>query len=214
VVGDTGPGGGIVYYVDTTGFSCGGNYTTIGSPTRSLCRYLEVAPSGWNTGPDPAKPWATGTWDFMTRTSTGNIIQDVTGITNETIANNSTNGIGLGLKNSMAIVDQNGVYDATNNDYAAGAARAYAGNSLTDWYLPTTAELNLLFQWARNVPQGVGTDASGGPHGAVNGGFVMGEYWSSSEYDADSPWFQESEYGYYNWSIKRIPYYVRPVRAF
>ena len=207
-VGDRGPGGGIVYYVDITGFSCGENYTTTGSPTGGLCRYLEVAPSGWNTGADPVKAWATGT------STSGNAIADVDVIINETNANDSRTAIGLGLKNSMAIVTQNGVYDATNNDYAAGAARAYAGNSLTDWYLPTTTELNLLCQWARNVPQGVGTDASGGAFGAVNGGFAMGEYWASSEFDADSPWFQEFGYGYYNWAIKWIPYHVRPVRAF
>jgi hypothetical protein len=52
VVGDTGPGGGIVYYVDNAGFSCGASYSSTGSPTGGLCHHLEVAPSGWNADGD------------------------------------------------------------------------------------------------------------------------------------------------------------------
>ena len=211
VVGNTGPGGGIVYYVDTAGFNCGSGFTATGSPTGGECNYLEVAPSGWNTGTDPAKPWATGT------STSGNAIADVTGITNEISANNSSTGIGLGYKNSDLIKTQNGTYDATSNNYAAGAARAYAGNSKSDWYLPTTAELNLLCQWGRNVTQAVGTACTGGTINTgtgVNGGFTSIYYWSSSEFGADGAWSQTFDTGDQSLGQKNPNWRVRPVRAF
>ena len=202
IVGNTGPGGGIVYYVNTAGFACG--------PTlAATCKYLEVAPSGWNTGDDPNPPWAVGT----ANQSTG-----VTEITDEGSVNNSSTGIGLGLKNSMAIVTQNGAYNATSNDYAAGAARAYAGNSKSDWYLPTTAELNLLCQWGRNVTQVVGTACTGGTLNTgtgASGGFVYNYYWSSSELNASVAWNQLFNAGNQSYRDKGgITNYVRPVRAF
>lgn len=200
VVGNTGPGGGIVYYVNTAGFACG--------PTlAATCKYLEVAPSGWNTGADPAKPWAV----------TANQSTGVTDITDEASVNNSSTGIGLGYKNSLAVVAQNGAYNATSNNYAAGAARAYAGNSKSDWYLPTTAELNLLCQWGRNVTQVVGTACTGGTLNTgtgASGGFVEGFYWSSSENVAGDAWFQAFDDGDQVSNLKTTTYYVRPVRAF
>ena len=53
VVGGTGPGGGIVFYVQATGtFACGATLA-------SQCKYLEVAPNTWNGGvADPTKLWA------------------------------------------------------------------------------------------------------------------------------------------------------------
>ena len=206
VVGNTGPGGGIVYYVDTAGFSCGSGFTATGSPTGGKCNYLEVAPSGWNTGADPQKPWATGT------PTSGNASQSVTGITDETSVNNSSTGIGLGLKNSIAIVTQGN--DTTT---AAGAARAYAGSSKSDWYLPTTAELNLLCQWGRNVTQAVGTACTGGTINTgtgVNGGFTSIYYWSSSEFGADGAWSQTFDTGDQGLGQKNPNWRVRPVRAF
>ena len=206
VVGNTGPGGGIVYYVDTAGFSCGSGFTATGSPTGGKCNYLEVAPSGWNTGADPQKPWAPGT------PPSGNASQSVTGITDETSVNNSSTGIGLGLKNSIAIVTQGN--DTTT---AAGAARAYAGSSKSDWYLPTTAELNLLCQWGRNVTQAVGTACTGGTINTgtgVNGGFTSIYYWSSSEFGADGAWSQTFDTGDQGLGQKNPNWRVRPVRAF
>jgi hypothetical protein len=52
IVGDTGPGGGKIFYVATTPFACG--------PTRAAtCTYLEAAPNGWNVSGDPSRSWAT-----------------------------------------------------------------------------------------------------------------------------------------------------------
>jgi hypothetical protein len=188
-----------VFYVHASGtFFCGA--------TRSQnCKYLEVAPNTWSGGSaDPTKLWAVSALQWT----------DVTAITNNSSAYNDELGIGLGYKNSLAIVAQGNGNDTTT---AAGAARAYAGGSKLDWYLPTTAELNLLCQWARNVAQSVTTRCAGGTLNTgtgASGGFSSGYYWSSSEtldYDA---WLQYFYSGaQYNYG-KDNAVYVRPVRAF
>ena len=216
-VGDTGPGGGIVYYVHTAsaGFSCGADYTSTGSPTGGLCKYLEVAPNLWNTGADPGKFWAIG--DLFS----GNSVADISLITNDSSAYNNEAGIGLGYKNSDLIKTQNGVYNAASNNYAAGAARAYTNNSKTDWYLPTTAELNLLCQWNRGVPQDVltvctGGSRNGGTTGASGSGFVAVNYWSSSESGPSKAWVQSFDTGTQTGPTqsKAVSVNVRPIRAF
>jgi len=207
-IGDTGPGGGKIFYYSSAGFNCGTGWTNTGSPTGGLCNYLEVAPNTWSGGSaDPTKIWAVSAYQST----------DVTGITNEGGANNASAAIGLGYKNSLAIVAQG---DGTNvsTTTAAGAARAYSGGSKTDWYLPTTAELNLLCQWARNVTQNVTTPCTGGTLNTgtgASGGFVAYNYWSSSETNATDAWNQSFNNGNQSDDGKddTAPL-VRPVRAF
>ena len=202
VVGDKGPGGGIVYYVNATGFTCG--------PTlAATCKYLEVAPSGWSGGgADPKMAWAVSV----------NQGADVTDITNDgASAYNNALGIGLGLKNSIAIVTQGN--DTTT---AAGAARAYAGGSKADWYLPTTAELNLLCQWNHAVTQNVTTPCTGSyltintGTGATGSGFSPSDYyWSSSEANRFDAHEQLFGFGFQGAFGKNNGFdVVRPVRAF
>ena len=215
LVGERGPGGGFIYYVNDAGFDCGATYSATGSPTGGKCKYLEVAPSGWDGASDPSKVWATG------NSYSGNASADIPTITNDASAYNNILAVGLGYKNSIAIVDQNGaVYDASSNNYAAGAARAYAGGSKSDWYLPSTAELNLLCQWARGVAPSVTTMCTGGSinsatYGAGSAGFADNRYWSSSENYAAGALNQSFYNGAQSASgVKYWAYYVRPVRAF
>jgi hypothetical protein len=203
VMGNTGPGGGIVYYVNTAGFACG--------PTlAAICKYLEVAPSGWSGGgTDPNKAWAVLAYQSA----------DVTDITNDSSPYNNASGIGLGYKNSVAIVNQGN--DTTT---AAGAARAYAGGSKNDWYLPTTAELNLLCQWNHNLIQDVTTSCqtSGATLANLNTGtnasgsnFTPNDRWSSSEYSANDAWSQIFGGGLQGTGWKGPGTAdVRPIRAF
>ena len=197
IVGNTGPGGGIVFYVHATGtFACGATLA-------STCKYLEVAPSGWNTGADPTKLWAVVAHESS----------DIATIANDATPYNNALGIGLGYKNSLAIVNQGN--DTTT---AAGAARAYGGGSKSDWYLPTTAELNLLCQWARNVGQSVTTRCTGGTLNTgtgASGGFSADDYWSSSEFDGKIAWIQVFDDGQRTSNLfKNGSHAVRPVRAF
>ena len=219
-MGDTGPGGGIVFYVAASTFT---QTSANGSMCTTLCKYLEAAPSGWNNVSDPKKPWATGTYEL------GNATLDVDSITNDFVSGpyNNAAGVGLGYANSSAIVTQNGTYNASSNNYAAGAARAYAGGSKSDWYLPTTAELNLLCQWDRGVTPDVSIACNGGTlnsitYGASSAGLEEDYYWSSSEYSSYDAWVQyfgvyEDFDGDLQVPCNKHNHYqfaVRPVRSF
>lgn len=201
VVGDRGPGGGLVYYVNGSagGFACG--------PTlAATCKYLEVAPSGWSSVSDPTKSWAV----------TAKVSSDIADIENFDAEAGAlaSSQIGLGFKNSVAIVAQ-----GNDTSTAAGAARAYAGNSKSDWYLPTFAELTLLCQWNLGVTQNVANPCAGGSinsgTGASSAGFVAEHYWSSSEFPGAS-WRQNfnAAAGDQRADYKSTTYRVRPVRAF
>ena len=197
-VGDTGPGGGKVFYVHASGtFACGATLS-------QNCTYLEVAPNTWSGGSvDPSDLL----WAVSAHQSS-----DISTIANNSSAFNDALGIGLGYKNSLAIVGQ-----GNNTTTAAGAARAYGGGSQSDWYLPSTAELNVLCQWARDVAQSVATRCSGGSLNTgtgVSGGFSTGTYWSSSELSGTFAWYQTFGYGTQNFNYKNTTDYVRPVRAF
>jgi hypothetical protein len=186
-VGDTGPGGGTVFYISSGTFTQDG---ATGSMCTSNCKYFEAAPSGWgnnggqwlgNNGShenDPTITWATNVNSNQTTAVTG---ADQT-------------AIGSGYQNSIDIVNQAGNVAATS---AAVAAREYRGpNNLTDWYLPSKDELNLLY--LQNVRVGV----------------VMNNYWSSSEGASQGAWIQALDNGSQSGFSKGFPLYVRPIRAF
>ena len=199
-VGMDGPGGGKVFYVSTSTFLCGATYS-------GYCKFLESAPSGWNGTSEPTKLWAVTAYQST----------DITGITNDGFAINISAGIGLGLKNSIAIVSQGN--DTTT---AAGVARAYSGGALTDWYLPSTAELLLMCKWARGVAWtsdeticSGGTINLGTGNGLGAAGFVENRYWSSSEFSTTRAWSHDyTSPGNQANSAKSDSRYVRPIRAF
>jgi hypothetical protein len=70
-------------------------------------------------------------------------------------------GIGAGLYNTERIIINQGF--ALVGDYAPMVCAKYQGGSFGDWYLPSKAELNLLFQQKSFLP------------------IVSGEYWSSNQ---------------------------------
>ena len=82
---------------------------------------------------------------------------------------------------------------------AASICSNYSEGGYTDWFLPSSDELNLMY---------------------VNlqlGGFVVFYpewYWSSSEYSSDRAWSRNFENGSYGQGIKTNHYRVRPVRIF
>ena len=211
-IGDIGPGGGKIFYKDLDGFNCGTNHSATGSPTGRKCNYLEVAPANWSGGTDPAKPWATGT------ASSGNAITDVNGITNEVnpLQIRTNFDIGLGYKNSLAIVAQgNGITTA------AGAARAYSGGSKNDWYLPSDIEINLLCRWGKGMPVDVraNCDSGSGTFNSQTGASFQfssaTNYSSSSERDSSIGWtLNMSSLSLNRDEQKALSRLVRPIRAF
>ena len=208
-VGDTGPGGGTIIYVSASGFNCGPEFSATGSPAGGKCHYLEVAPKGWNgLTSDSMTVW-------------GNVNVNISGIQDDTSVYNNDLGVGLGYRNSELIVAQNGTYDASSNKYAAGEARAYAGGGKNDWYLPTSAELNLMCQWAKQILPNVAVRCSGGSSASTRG-FQQNIYWSSSE-QGTTPrnnifyriWAQTFSTGDQTWDhLISSALYVRPVRSF
>lgn len=209
VVGDRGPGGGIVYYVSATTF------TSTGSNCNTSCRYLEVAPATWRTGVvavDQKYVWSTNQ-----TTTTG---QDLTTISTEgawPLWDKTVNWkIGQGFNNTR-VMKASG---ATSG--AQAAVLAYAGNSTAgQWFIPSMNELNELCKYARGQATGnlsVQCNATGTlKTGTANdlGGFVAGDiYWSSSEYSAGEAFglILGNENWYY--TGKPMDYLIRPVRAF
>jgi len=202
IVGDTGPGGGIVFYANSAGFPCGPTFSNDGSPTGGLCHYLEVAPKSWSGGSlDNKYPWLSSSayaCDSLTVPTAcsvaNNNVYDVTGITNipypdwtNTLAESQ---IGLGYRNSLAIV---GAPNTNSTITAAAAARAYSGGSKSDWYLPTVAEYNQMCKWGYGLQTNtaaydlcdynIGTSILTGT--LANFTFNWnGQYWSSSESSA------------------------------
>ncbi|CAB4935090.1 unannotated protein [freshwater metagenome] len=215
-IGEIGPAGGVVFYVNKKGFKCGEKFTSTGSPTGGLCHYLEVAPNGWNTGIDPRKLWAVKSKQSKDVAGVAGGGPEVRITPESTRIVNSSSEIGLGYKNSIAIVKQGN--DTTT---AAGASRAYQGGSMSDWYLPTLTELNQLCKWARGVPwKSDATVCAGGKlnsptYGAGSIGLIETGYFSSSERLAKTVWHQFfSDFTRQWFEYKASSEYIRPIRAF
>lgn len=125
-VGQTGPGGGKIFYQAATPFTCG--------PTRSTtCTYLEAAPNGWQGAgaTDDRNPDTNRTWSPSGQRA--NVIA-------------SQEGIGWGYKHSVTIAALAGS-NTTNN--AASLARSYSvtigATTYNDWFLASKDELNEMY---------------------------------------------------------------------
>lgn len=206
-LGDTGPGGGKIFYYSAAGFNCGPSYTATGSPNGDTCRYLEVAPRTWSASADPLKTWANAS-DYN---------YDVTGVTMQNSGWYTTAGIGLGYKDSVAIITNGRSMDSTT---AAFSARAYAGGSKNDWYLGSPAELNLLCKWSRGVPADVTTECTGGAlnsatYGASAAGIENNYYWASTQASGYPSYAFTQHFSTGSSSRQKFTSnYVRPIRAF
>jgi hypothetical protein len=208
VVGDRGPGGGIVYYVSAV------NFTSPGSTCASACKYLEVAPSTWKIGtPADDESYA---WSSDITALTGQVLTVLTGSSRESSFTSEQENwkIGRGFYNTS-------VMKATSA--AKDAVLLYAGTdaSLGQWFVPSMNELNELCKYARGQSTGVLTEACSGSYnlksGIVNdlGGFEGSFYWSSSELDASNVMFQAfTNIALQVYASKTAQLNVRPIRAF
>jgi hypothetical protein len=211
-IGDTGPGGGKIFYKATTPFACG--------PTRSAtCTYLEAAPALWFAGAaDPTRTWAQST----------PVNYQSTGVNNATSPETATaTAIGWGYRNTRAIILQGNTNTGTS---AAALADSHtvtvSGVVYDDWYLPSQDELNQMCKWQRgNAWTSDATVCTGGTintgTGAAAAGFVEGIYWSSTQNSTLGARYQRfgggnpaSPDGLQDHSNKNNTFYVRPVRAF
>jgi hypothetical protein len=81
-----------------------------------------------------------------------------------------------GLTNTNAIIAQTLLPASTS--YAAGIARLFAGGGFSDWYLPSTWELNMCNNSATVVNRILG----------ANGFLAVDSYWSSTEFNNTNSW--------------------------
>lgn len=102
-----------------------------------------------------------------------------------------------GASNTKAIVNTLGL----SQSYAAGLCATYTGGGYTDWFLPSSEQLNCL--WTT--------------FGTVGGYYPGGDYWSSTESSVNSAYNAISRN--FNYGIptdvgKNAPLRVRCVRQF
>jgi len=194
-VGQTGPGGGRVFYVADTPFTCG--------PTLNLmCSYLEAAPTtGTNNWTDAAYQWS--------------------GVTTTVIGATATS-IGSGYQNTLAIIGQNNTagkagtisqaYRGPNNLTDWYLPSKDELNQMCKWQRGVA--------WISDATicnSGSGAMNSGpGAAGFVTGVFGI-EYWSSSQDLVTSfgAWYQLFDLGFQgDAGGKANAWRVRPIRAF
>jgi uncharacterized repeat protein (TIGR02543 family) len=116
--GDTGPGGGKIFYRLEAGFT---HYANAGDSTGTTAYYLEAAPADTSIKPT----WVSGTY-------------------NTALINVTGTAIGTGRQNTDLIVIACTGDTAANN--AAKACYDCTDNGETDWFLPSKDELNALYE--------------------------------------------------------------------
>lgn len=132
----------------------------------------EMAPRAWG---DPDLPWC----------NVGN--SDVVGAIGV--------DVGTGSTNTVAMV-------AACATGAANSAAEYRGGGLTDWFLPSRAELNAMYSFAIPAEQ------------TSTYGFAPHFYWSSTQDDPNNAWGRHFNLGNQISVFKPNLNRVRPIRAF
>ena len=207
IVGDPGPGGGVVFYVALTTF------TSTGSTCNTECKYMEAAPTGWIVSSAPAGQ----TNCAIAGSSTVDPKCGWSGNTTNSVST-TTALIGSGYANTSAMIAQSSGGNTAGK--AATVSRAYQGGGKTDWFLPSKDELNQMCKWQRGVDWiSDATVCRGGVLNSGRGasGFSADVHWSSTEdaqYDAWFQYFNNGLQGKDYHSRKRSEFYIRPARAF
>jgi hypothetical protein len=182
-IGDTGPGGGIVFFVD--------RYNEYSGFT-----YLEVAPNEVDTGAagTDAIVWSTsaakcyadaaGSTTADQSCASESIYPDTVSGTTRTASRATSTRIGSGSANTLAIIARHDAASVTKSTYAAGSADNYSntptgGSAVTDWFLPSYSEMVMLFQnFSQFKPGALTLSATG----------TCSAYWTSSEKIKDEAW--------------------------
>ena len=207
IVGDPGPGGGVVFYVALTTF------TSTGSTCNTECKYMEAAPTGWIVSSAPAGQ----TNCAIAGSSTVDPKCGWSGNTTNSVST-TTALIGSGYANTSAMIAQSSGGNTAGK--AATVSRAYQGGGKTDWFLPSKDELNQMCKWQRGVDWiSDATVCTGGVLNSGRGasGFSADVHWSSTEdaqYDAWFQYFNNGLQGKDYFSRKSSEFYIRPARAF
>jgi len=195
-IGNTGPGGGIVFYISTTP-------NTAATPWK----YLEVAPTNtWSGGvADPTLGWCSNTSTYVASLATG-----------ATTSSSMSTLVGKGFFNTKMMLG-NCTFGAAN------MAASYNGGGKSDWFLPSMDELNQLCKWDRGLAwTSDATVCSGGSlnsatFGASSAGLAASGYLASTESSTNAlkAWTQNLGTGAQLFADKTFTAYgIRPIRAF
>jgi len=187
-IGQTGPGGGIIFYVADglsgrpTGFTVHG-YGTAGDEgyfASYTAYYLEAAPENITGN----QQWAS--------------ISDLIPGLSQNSSDQTDWVIGRGRMNTAIIIARGKNHSTPYTTPAASACAVLRTGDKDDWFLPSRNELNVLAQIR-------------GQHGIPNTGL----FWSSSQTNSSYAWSQDFSTGYQgNYYGKNRNYSVRAVRAF
>lgn len=163
-VGDTGPGGGTIFYTSAKTFACGTDMT-------QGCNALEAAPSNWKgsiTIPN-------GCANDRNNDLSCKLQSDSSDLGGKTFSDE----IGGGRMNTENL--------KTVTSPSATAATSYKGGNFDDWYLPSYKEMLTLCAYSHGLDvTKVSELCSSSPKKA---GMVAGSYWTSSRIDATKAWY-------------------------
>ena len=206
-LGTFGPGGGLVFLI------FGG-------------RTYEMAPKTWGAAStDMGQAWTTTAVKCYTaggttanqNCQTNNLYPETVPL-EQNIRTGASRPVGMGEENTNAIIARmNDGIVTEPAGYAAGLARGYTNNGLTDWFLPSRDELNAMCNYSRNPttpPTGTCTGTQNATFATGAFGFAADFYWSSSQGDASGAWYLSFVNGIQNFANKNFTDRVRPVRAF
>lgn len=196
-VGEIGPSGGYIFYVDTENDF---DWT-----------YLEAAPYGWYQGATDSNGAYSGDDDpsFQWGANGYTVIPSVTGTAVGTGETSTANIVSYhdGLDTYGSYYTNASQYDANNDGtVAAKVCAEYSltveGTTYDDWFLPSKDELDLMYDNLKNKTPALGN-------------FYTTRYWSSSESSDSLVWGQYFLNGLQDDSNGKVNgFMVRPVRAF
>jgi len=197
VLGDTGPGGGKVFYVSAT------NFTSTGSDCNTTCKYMEAATSDQGGELTWSERGVNGCFGTVGGQNGECSEESIYPLTNVSAARTAALAIGMGMANTnQAYARLTTVGLAATSTYTAGVAWAYSNNGKTDWHLPSQDELSQLYNQRTSVGS-FPTDPDLTP-----------TYGSSSERSRNEYRAVDFPGGGTRFSDKTMPSLVRPVRAF
>jgi len=191
-VGVQGPGGGTIFYVDVTN-------------EIPEYDYLEVAPT------DAGEVrWAT---NVVKCGANADLVCDANYL-HDKHSSFSHHLIGTGREATALIVAAHILGGVYRSNFAAGLADEYSTATASDWWLPSSDELNEVCKYARNTGQAPAGGSGECTGGTLRNGF-SNYYWSSTEsYSGDLTILQDFATGYRMVYYKSFALPVRPVRGF
>jgi hypothetical protein len=212
-VGETGPGGGTVIYVSATPITLQGQGRTV---TR-----IEMAKDGWGgtTYPtDPLLPLCQVNNNNGGPLFMGPIVgpANTNGYSNVALPT----GLGDGLDNTNKLLSFNiPTVSCALSTQAAAVARSYSGGGLSDWFLPSRDELNLVCRYANSLDMSSTANCASRTIPVLSDfNTGTGDYWWSSSIYSDQQNYRVRIRGnlasYTNYNTQQNINRVRPIRMF